>query len=89
MVRPQPAPTKTELLDAIGAALAGDWRRAHNIVQQYEDDALACWVHAVVHKIEGDTSNSRFWYSEIERSYNEFADAKQELVAIKRAVESG
>ena len=88
MVRAQPAPTKTELLDAIDAALAGDWRRAHNIVQQYEDDALACWVHAVVHKIEGDTSNSRYWYSEIKRSYNEFSDAKQELVAIKRAVES-
>lgn len=84
----QPVPTKTELLDAVEAALAGDWRRAHKIVQPHEDDAFACWIHAVVHKIEGDTGNSRYWYSEIKRSYDDFADAKQELAAIKQAVES-
>lgn len=89
MVRAQSAPTKTELLDAVDAALAGDWQRAHKIVQPYEDDMLACWIHAVVHKIEGDTSNSRYWYSEIKRSYDEFADTKQELAAIRNALQSG
>jgi hypothetical protein len=78
---------KTELLDAIEAALAGDWDRAHKIVQQYEDHALACWIHAVMHKIEGDDGNSRYWYSQTTHSYSEFADTQQELAAIKRAVE--
>jgi hypothetical protein len=78
---------KTELLDAIEAALAGDWDRAHKIVQQYEDHALACWIHAVMHKIEGDDGNSRYWYSLTTHSYSEFADTQQELAAIKRAVE--
>lgn len=79
---------KTELLTAIDAALAGDWHRAHNIVQQHEDDPLACWIHAVLHKIEGDAGNSRYWYARTVHAYGEFADAMQELAAIKREIES-
>lgn len=80
---------KTDLLTAIDAALAGDWHRAHNIVQQHEDDPLACWIHAVLHKIEGDAGNSRYWYARTAHAYGDFADAAQELAAIKREVESG
>jgi hypothetical protein len=80
---------KINLLDAIDAAQAGDWQRAHKIVQQDEDDPISCWIHAVLHKIEGDADNSRYWYSQTMHSYSEFADAKQELAAIKREVESG
>jgi hypothetical protein len=29
-------------------------------VQQDEDDPLSCWIHAVLHKIEGDAGNSRY-----------------------------
>jgi hypothetical protein len=78
---------KTELLDAIDAALVDDWHRAHNIVQQHESDPLACWIHAVLHKIEGDAGNSRYWYSRTTHAYGEFADAKKELAAIKQEVE--
>lgn len=78
---------KTDLLAAIDAALAGNWQRAHQIVQQDEGNPLACWIHAVLHKIEGDAGNSRYWYARTTHSYGEFADAKQELTAIKREVE--
>ncbi|UCH52894.1 MAG: hypothetical protein JSW09_09915 [Pseudomonadota bacterium] len=78
---------KNELLKAIDAALSDNWDRAHKIVQQYEDDSTACWIHAVLHKIEGDAGNSRYWYSRSTHTYGEFADAKQELAAIKRAVQ--
>jgi len=80
---------KIALLDAIDAALGGDWHRAHQIVQQHEDDPLACWIHAVLHKIEGDAGNSRYWYSRTAHAYDEFADARQELAAIKRELENG
>ena len=80
---------KIDLLEAIDAALSGDWQRAHKIVQQDEDDPLACWIHAVLHKIEGDASNSRYWYSRSTHSYDEFVDVKQELEAIKHQVKSG
>lgn len=80
---------KIDLISAIDAALAGDWDRAHKTVQQDEDDPLACWIHAVLHKIEGDAGNSRYWYSRSTHSYGEFVDPKQELAAIRREVESG
>jgi hypothetical protein len=75
---------KIELRDAVDAALAGNWNRAHQIVQRYEDDPLACWIHAVLHKIEGDVDNSRYWYAQTTHSYDEFAQTDQELTAIER-----
>lgn len=77
----------TELLDAINAALGGDWDRAHTIAQRDEEDVLACWIHAVLHKIEGDVGNSRYWYARSGHRYADFADPKQELTAIKRELE--
>jgi len=35
---------KDKLLQAIDLALAGEWDDAHQIVQQYEDDATAAWI---------------------------------------------
>ncbi len=51
-----------ELLHAIDLALDGQWDAAHGIVQQYDSDRTASWIHAVLHKIEGDRSNSLYWY---------------------------
>jgi hypothetical protein len=81
--------TKIDLLSAVDAAIAGDWDRAHRIVQQNEADPLACWIHAVLHKIEGDAGNSRYWYARAAHSYDEFTDARQELAAIRRQLQSG
>ena len=51
-----------ELLQAIDLALDGQWDAAHGIVQEYDSDRMASWIHAVLHKIEGDRSNSLYWY---------------------------
>jgi len=48
------------LLQAIEMALAGKWDAAHELVQQHEGDATAAWIHAVLHKIEGDLGNARY-----------------------------
>jgi len=50
------------LLQAIDLATTGQWDAAHRIVQQYDTDPVASWIHAVLHKIEGDLDNSRYWY---------------------------
>ena len=39
----------------------GDWHQAHNIVQDAGDSDSA-WVHAYLHRKEGDLSNARYWY---------------------------
>jgi hypothetical protein len=72
-----------QLTRAIDLALAGDWDGAHKIVQADEDDVTSCWIHAVLHKIEGDASNSRYWYGQARRGYEDFADPKMELAAIR------
>jgi hypothetical protein len=78
---------KIDLFKAIDSALAGDWDRAHKIVQQDETDPLACWIHAVLHKIEGDAGNSRYWYARTAHKYSDFADPGKELAAIRREIE--
>jgi len=75
-----------ELSRAVDLALNGDWNSAHTIVQAHEDDATACWVHAVLHKIEGDECNSRYWYRRSGHAYEAYADARAELGAIKAAL---
>lgn len=74
---------RVELTRACDLALAGDWHGAHEIVQQDEADALGCWIHAVLHKIEGDAANSRYWYRAAGQFYESYPDAKAELAAIK------
>jgi hypothetical protein len=73
----------TDLISAIDAALAGDWDKSHRIVQQDEVDAMACWIHAVLHKIEGDAWNSRYWYARTSHRYEEWPDPQAELAAIR------
>ena len=68
--------------DAVTAALAGDWNMAHHIVMQH-NDPLACWIHAVLHKMQGDAENSRYWYARSAHGYTEFQDARDELQAIQ------
>ncbi len=53
----------------LGFALAGlwwdakgDWTRAHESAQQDEGPA-GSWVHAYLHRKEGDASNAAYWYS--------------------------
>jgi len=47
---------------AVMLALAGEWERAHAIVQEDESDPTACWIHAALHRIEGAPGNAEYWY---------------------------
>ncbi len=74
---------KAELLKAIELAQANQWNAAHEIVQQYETDATAAWIHAVLHKIEGDLGNSRYWYNRARRIDHLADEPQAELGQIK------
>ncbi len=76
-----------ELSRAVALALAGEWGAAHEIAQGDEKDPLACWLHAVLHKIEGDDWNSRYWYRRAARRYEDYSDTNDELAAIGAALE--
>ena len=58
--RGAPPPTDPRL-EAIRRGLAGDWDAAHLLVQDLADRDAA-WVHAWLHRIEGDLANAGYWY---------------------------
>ncbi|AFZ29167.1 hypothetical protein Glo7428_0572 [Gloeocapsa sp. PCC 7428] len=72
-------------LQALWYANKGDWHQAHEIVQN-ANDADSAWVHAYLHRQEGDLSNARYWYQRSQRpesitSLNqEWKDMTQELL---------
>jgi hypothetical protein len=48
-------------LAALWWAGNGDWKKAHEIAQD-ENGAEAAWVHAYLHRVEGDLGNAGYWY---------------------------
>lgn len=52
---------KSKLLHALEADRQGDWDRAHRIVQDIESTD-AYWIHAYLHRVEGDLGNAAYWY---------------------------
>jgi hypothetical protein len=49
------------LLRALWHDARGDWNRAHEIAQDVDDQSGA-WVHAYLHRKEGDPGNAAYWY---------------------------
>ncbi len=75
-----------QLRVAVQAALDGDWEKSHLIAQDYSD-STANWLHAVLHKIEGDKFNSNYWYAKTHgKKFEDFSDANAELIAIKTSL---
>ncbi len=56
-----PPPALAKPLAALWWARRGDWDGAHAIVQD-EAGAEAAWVHAYLHRREGDAGNAAYWY---------------------------
>ena len=54
------------LLAALWHDARGDWARAHNITQDIESSDAA-WVHAYLHRKEGDLGNAGYWYRRADR----------------------
>lgn len=53
-------------LQGLWHAARGEWNAAHLLVQNLEG-IEAAWVHAHLHRIEGDTDNARYWYTRARR----------------------
>ena len=48
-------------VQALWWAAKGDWDKAHKLVQD-DESREAAWVHAYLHRVEGDLPNARYWY---------------------------
>jgi hypothetical protein len=77
---------KCTLMEAIDLAIAEEWDRAHQIVQDLNSKEAA-WIHAVLHRIEGDNSNAAYWYRQAGRKVSTL-QPNEELDQIKRSLNS-
>jgi hypothetical protein len=77
---------ESELLEAVRRAGEGDWRAAHEIVQRHEGDARADWIHAVLHRIEGDLGNAEYWYRRCGELAERSASPQAELARIAQVL---
>jgi hypothetical protein len=85
-----PSGSKTaDLARAATLLEEGDWQAAHAIVQQDENSPLACWAHGIVHLMEGDLPNARYWYCEAGRSFPEAPSVAAEISALKSSIGMG
>ena len=73
-----------KLTEALTLLESGDWQQAHTIVQEHETQ-YACWLHGIVHLLEGDRENAQYWYKRAKRTFS--SDAKAELAAARAALD--
>ena len=76
------------LVRAVELLEAGAWQQAHEIVQS-DDSVLAAWLHGIVHTLEGDLENARYWYRRTERAFPGREKVQQEIAAARRRLEGG
>lgn len=53
--------SKEHLLKALDLDKSGEWEAAHAVSQE-EDTPEAHWLHAYLHRKEGDLANAAYWY---------------------------
>lgn len=64
-----------------------EWSRAHNLVM--DDGGADCaWVHAYLHRVEGDLDNAGYWYRQARRPAAT-GDLAAEWAAIAAALLAG
>ena len=82
----EPAPESgSPLVKAVEFLEKGEWQPAHEIVQGDKSN-LAAWLHGIVHTLEGDLDNARYWYRRAKRAFpgpeaveHEIAEARRTL----------
>jgi hypothetical protein len=58
---PAPPAGLDPLVEAMWREAKGEWDAAHRLAQD-QDDADGAWVHAYLHRVEGDLANAGYWY---------------------------
>jgi hypothetical protein len=79
---PEPGDALTKAVEFLAS---GAWQQAHEIVQA-ERSNFAAWLHGIVHTLEGDLDNARYWYRRAGRDFPGRDAVQQEIAAARRKV---
>jgi hypothetical protein len=82
---PSPPKPAADLARAVAHLAKRDWQAAHEIVQ-HDESALAAWLHGIVHTLEGDLDNARYWYRRAKRSFPGPEAVEREVAEAYRAL---
>jgi hypothetical protein len=82
-----PPAGSTPALAALWWAGKDNWDKAHTLVMS-ESGADCAWVHAYLHRVEGDGDNARYWYRRAQRNAAE-GELAAEWAAIAAALLGG
>jgi hypothetical protein len=55
-------------------------------VQRDEESPTACWAHGIVHIMEGDLPNARYWYGRAGRAFPSKPSFPDEVAALKKEI---
>ena len=61
LIAPKPSAGLPRALAALWWDAKGDWAQAHELAQQ-DEGPEGSWVHAYLHRKEGDQGNATYWY---------------------------
>ncbi|MCP4184122.1 MAG: hypothetical protein GY761_12530 [Hyphomicrobiales bacterium] len=84
--------SREQLLISLELLKKGDFQpgiqmeQAHQICQEHEGSTLYDWVHALVHRIEGDDANAGYWYRRAGRTRHS-GSIEEEWQVIRKVVE--
>jgi hypothetical protein len=74
-----------DLLRALDLLQAGDWHGAHALAQA-DPSSQGSWCHGIVHMVEPDESNSRYWYRQAGRPFPDMGSSAAEIAALCKAL---
>ena len=66
----------------------GEWKAAHLLVQK-DASSLGCWAHGIVHLVEGDLDNAKYWYRRAHRALPHGNTVNAEIAALKATLSEG
>jgi hypothetical protein len=68
-------------LQSLWWAKKGEWEKAHDLAQDVSSSD-GSWVHAYLHRVEGDLGNSAYWYSRAGKPVKRREDLNGEWIEI-------
>jgi hypothetical protein len=84
LIKPKPPAGVSMALMGLWWAGKDDWAKAHELVMDAEG-ADCAWVHAYLHRVEGDLDNAHYWYR-VARRAPATGDLADEWAAIAAAL---
>ena len=75
-------PRLSTWLEALWYDAKGNWDKAHTVIQDLTDKNAA-WIHAYLHRKEGDTFNANYWYHKAGRTLPDLSLDKEWEMIVK------